>query len=184
MQNCIGVACQQLDACFLDRASTIALHQDVSQLVLVVRFSACTLDLESPLVFWARSASTMAQPRRGEGHWRDLPERLTDDRFEQLRHRVALPSTLSAPPRWSPAASGAAIELQAQFLIPLVDTSWRWFCQKLMLGMIWLVVDSYVALIADFLVLMLKNNGLLWGYSQYTETVPGWWFNMGHKTTY
>jgi hypothetical protein len=46
MQQCLGLACFQLDKELLLTAGCIAIHQDVRALVLLVRFSACTPGLD------------------------------------------------------------------------------------------------------------------------------------------
>ena len=47
MQYCLGDACFRVDLEFLKRAGSIALHQDVRQLVLMIRFSACTPEMDT-----------------------------------------------------------------------------------------------------------------------------------------
>ena len=46
LQNCLGGACQRIDAAFLLSSTCIVLHQDVRRLVLMVRFRACNDKLE------------------------------------------------------------------------------------------------------------------------------------------
>ena len=47
MQECLAEACFNIDRKLLRKAGSISFHQDVRQLILLVRFSACTPDLET-----------------------------------------------------------------------------------------------------------------------------------------
>ncbi|CAE7324979.1 unnamed protein product [Symbiodinium microadriaticum] len=45
MLRCAGLACYEIDAAIMRNAQSLVIHQDVSELTLVVRFSLCTSDL-------------------------------------------------------------------------------------------------------------------------------------------
>ncbi|CAE7339470.1 unnamed protein product, partial [Symbiodinium sp. CCMP2456] len=45
MLRCVGLACYEIDAAIMRNAQSLVIHQDVSQLTLLVRFSLCTSDL-------------------------------------------------------------------------------------------------------------------------------------------
>ena len=45
MLRCVGLACYEIDAAIMRNAHSLVIHQDVSELTLLVRFSLCTSDL-------------------------------------------------------------------------------------------------------------------------------------------
>ena len=45
LMHCVGLACYEIDAGIMRDAGSVVIHQDVSKLKLLVRFSLCTPDL-------------------------------------------------------------------------------------------------------------------------------------------